>query len=580
MAEPRHKQEAMVIGQVVGGGKLELELPALVDTRLLIQANSGGGKSWLLRLIAERAGIQTIVLDNEGEFASLREAVDVLLVGASGELPANPRHAALLARRLLEYKVSAVIDLYELKLAERRRFVKLFLDSLIHLPRDLWRPTLVILDEAHIYCPERGSGEAESTEAVISLMSQGRKRGYAGIIATQRLSKLHKDAAAEANNVIIGRTWLDADQARAGDALGLSKSDRLKLRDVEQGEFYAFGPALNRPGVVHFRSDQVRTTHPRPGQRHLLTAPAPSQAIRGVLAKFADLPQEAEEEVRGLEKARRRIAELERQIKGLKSARTAPEIDRDAIERTVMAAVERERQLWQRKLEKSRARFRQITAATNSAEQSVQKLKVLVHQAEGESASAPSPVVTADLYLNHRCGSAAKPAGKGSARAFSLDGPMKLSSGERRILTALAQHSPGRSKVQVAVLTGYAATGGGFNNYLGALRSRGLIAGDGDRLTITDAGIQALGSWEPLPAGSALIEYWRGRLGKAERSILEALAETYPDTLTKEEVAAKAGYEANGGGFNNALGRLRTLELVQGRSELRASEHLFDSGSI
>jgi hypothetical protein len=103
----------MIIGQIVGGEKLDLDLPTLVDTRLLIQANSGGGKSWLLRLIAERAGIQTIVLDNEGEFASLREAVDVLLVGASGELPANPRHAALLARRLLEYKVSAVIDLYE-----------------------------------------------------------------------------------------------------------------------------------------------------------------------------------------------------------------------------------------------------------------------------------------------------------------------------------------------------------------------------------------------------------------------------------------------------------------------------------
>lgn len=45
MAEPRHKQEAMVIGQVVVGGRLELDLPALVDTRLLIQANSGGGKS-------------------------------------------------------------------------------------------------------------------------------------------------------------------------------------------------------------------------------------------------------------------------------------------------------------------------------------------------------------------------------------------------------------------------------------------------------------------------------------------------------------------------------------------------------
>ena len=57
-----------------------------------------GGKSWLLRLIAERAGIQTVVLGDEGEFASLREAVDMLLVGTSSELPANPRHAALLAR--------------------------------------------------------------------------------------------------------------------------------------------------------------------------------------------------------------------------------------------------------------------------------------------------------------------------------------------------------------------------------------------------------------------------------------------------------------------------------------------------
>lgn len=73
-----------------------------------------------MRCLQELAGIQTIVLDNESEFGSLREAVDVLLVGAGGELPADPRHAALLARRLLEYKVSAVVDLCELKISERR----------------------------------------------------------------------------------------------------------------------------------------------------------------------------------------------------------------------------------------------------------------------------------------------------------------------------------------------------------------------------------------------------------------------------------------------------------------------------
>ena len=37
----------MLIGQIIGGGKLELDLPTLVDTRLLIQDNFGGCKVWL-----------------------------------------------------------------------------------------------------------------------------------------------------------------------------------------------------------------------------------------------------------------------------------------------------------------------------------------------------------------------------------------------------------------------------------------------------------------------------------------------------------------------------------------------------
>jgi hypothetical protein len=222
------------------------------------------------------------------------------------------------------------------------------------------------------------------------------------VIATQRLSKLHKDAAAEANNVIIGRTWLDADQVRAGDALGLSKADRLKLRDVGQGEFYAFGPALGHPGVVHFRSDQVRTTHPRPGQRHLLTAPAPSRAIRGVLAKFADLPHEVEEEIRGLAEARRRIAELERQIRYLKAASGVPQIDRVAVERAVKSPVERESVAWQRKLEQGRARFRQLAAGLASTRQALAIVKVLLEDIEREWPGESSMVSAGPSSLNHR----------------------------------------------------------------------------------------------------------------------------------------------------------------------------------
>ena len=110
------------------------------------------------------------------------------------------------------------------------------------------------------------------------------------------------------------------------------RSRRIVLILGPSFEFYAFRPTLAEPGVVHFRSDQVRTTHPRPGERHLLTAPAPSRAIRGVLGKFADLPQEAEDEIRGLEEARRRIVELERQIKHLKGASGAQRMDQMTIE--------------------------------------------------------------------------------------------------------------------------------------------------------------------------------------------------------------------------------------------------------
>src|SRR3989454_10288624 len=91
-----------------------IDLPSLLDTRLLVQANSGGGKSWLLRRILEQSHgkVQQIVIDLEGEFSTLREKYDYVLAGKEGDTPADPKSASLLARKLLELNVSAIIDLY------------------------------------------------------------------------------------------------------------------------------------------------------------------------------------------------------------------------------------------------------------------------------------------------------------------------------------------------------------------------------------------------------------------------------------------------------------------------------------
>src|SRR5512141_2949971 len=154
-----------------GGKNVSMDLDPLLRTRLLIQANSGKGKSWLLRRIAEQlfGKVQVIIIDPEGEFATLREHFDYVLVGKGGETAAHPRIAAMTAQRILELRACAVCDLYEMKPSERHAYVKNFLDALTDAPKSLWHPMVVILDEAHVYCPEKGAGESEASEAVIGI---------------------------------------------------------------------------------------------------------------------------------------------------------------------------------------------------------------------------------------------------------------------------------------------------------------------------------------------------------------------------------------------------------------------------
>ncbi|MDB5715858.1 MAG: ATP-binding protein, partial [Sphingomonadales bacterium] len=89
-----------------------------------------------------------------------------------------------------------------------------------------------------------------SLSAMTNLMSRGRKRGLAGIIATQRLAKLSKNVAAEASNFLMGRTFLDIDMARAADLLGMERRQAEQIRDLERGSFLALGPAISRRPVA------------------------------------------------------------------------------------------------------------------------------------------------------------------------------------------------------------------------------------------------------------------------------------------------------------------------------------------
>lgn len=89
--------------------EIYLNLDKLIESRLLIQANSGGGKSWAIRRLIEQSfgKVQIIVIDPEGEFTNLRQKYSFVFAGKGGDAPVESRSAFLLARRLLELKDSA-----------------------------------------------------------------------------------------------------------------------------------------------------------------------------------------------------------------------------------------------------------------------------------------------------------------------------------------------------------------------------------------------------------------------------------------------------------------------------------------
>jgi len=270
-----------------------IDLPTLIETRAIIQANSGGGKSWAIRRILEQSHgkVQQIVIDVEGSFRSLREKLDYLLLGAQTDevdYPITPENAALLATTFLEARTSVIIDLYEFRPAVRQQIVRAFLDALINAPKDLWHDCLVVLDEAHVFCPEQKAAEAK--EAVEALCSRGRARGFCAILATQRISKLDKDAVAECNNKLIGRTSLDLDRKRSNAELELKAGSR-DLTSLAPGEFFVFGPAISHE-VQKVTIGPVLTTHPKAGSRRLMSSPPPPESLRAVLEMLRALPAE------------------------------------------------------------------------------------------------------------------------------------------------------------------------------------------------------------------------------------------------------------------------------------------------
>ncbi|OQP88241.1 ATP-binding protein [Rhizobium rhizosphaerae] len=231
------------------GAPVPMDIEELLATRLLVQGNSGSGKSYLLRRLLEQSApwVQQCVIDPEGDFVTLADRYGHVVIEGErtdGELVG-------IATRIRQHRVSCVLSLEGLDIEQQMRTAGIFLNALFDADRDYWYSMLVVVDEAQLFAPSVSGDVSEearklSLGAMTNLMCRGRKRGLAGVIATQRLAKLAKNVAAEASNFLMGRTFLDIDMARAADLLGMDRRTAEMFRDLKRGTFVALGPAVSR----------------------------------------------------------------------------------------------------------------------------------------------------------------------------------------------------------------------------------------------------------------------------------------------------------------------------------------------
>lgn len=553
----------------------DIDLQKLLDTRLLVQAGSGGGKSHALRKIIESVGkkVQQIIIDPEGEFVTLREKFDFVLVGKDGDIGLNLKYSEMLAHKLLETGVSAIIDLYEFKQHERILFVKRFLDALVNAPKELWHSCLVYIDEAHIFCPE--SSKSESMQSVIDICTRGRKRGFAAVLATQRLSKLHKDAAAECLNKMIGRTGLDIDRKRAGDELGFTnKTDNLGLRDLEPGTFFAFGPAISTE-VIKFRVGNVITTHLQSGHR-ITEAPPTPDAVKKIMSKLATIPEEAEKELISKADMQKEITRLRAEVTRLTGQK--PKV----VESISSKELEQMKRGMDKIIEDCR---RHAGAAIGKLQDAIKKLdfnndkiRALLDDSErvrtaalqitGPANPAESSRINVTAFspvIKQQVSRIESKPGQISATVKYADS--SLGKCAREIILFLARYPDRKfSKAQVAIATGYSAGSGGFKNALSELNSRQLISRDGS-LRISPDGFDFVNShYGPVETKPYDIYTYSQNLNKCEKEIYSVLLENPDREFSKEEMGAATGYSASSGGFKNALSRMNTLELIERRA--------------
>ena len=587
------------------GVQVAFDTDLLLATRLLITADSGGGKSWLGRRLFEQAfgKVQQIIVDPEGEFASLREKFPFVLVGKGGDTPADVRSAALLAHRLLKLRVSAICDLYELKPDDRHVWVRNFCEALIEAPKELRTPLILALDEMHMFAPEKGQGESEAKAQVIDVGTRGRKRGSCLVGMTQRLAMLDKSVTSQLQNRLVGGQFEEVNIVTAFKLFGIppgapQREFREQIQLLDPGQFFAYGRAISRERIL-LKVGDVQTSHPKAFEKHTAPPPPTPEKVKKLLPQLADLPQEAEKKAFTEAEYKKQIRELTQKLSAVSRQPSAKPAEPDpaklqrTIDTQVYRAVKARDAQWN-----AAVRLYQRDLVDKLGEVSAAQVKTIreivpfhfvppsfvppISQANAPEPEPASPLVPGSstaqpprrpevnlvkgTYVpnpnldkklppsNGHGGDPAPPKG---------DGSTPLSSVARQIAGILAAYHPEPMKRSILAALCGVVDGGSFSNRLSECRVAGLLE-DPERgmVKATEECVRQFAGTFQAPANTEeVLALWAPKLGQLARQILRKLVDAGGEAVRRSDLAESLGL-VDGGSFSNRLSECRVAGLL------------------
>lgn len=559
--------------------------PEAMLQRFAILAMSGAGKSNVAAVMAEQmyaAGIPWVVIDPKGDWWGLRSSktgksggLDVPIFGGlQGDIPLYEDGGQVMAEAVASELPHSILDVSEFdSKAAMLRFLTAFAERLYRVNR---RPLMVILEEADEFIPQRTNSpeEAKSVGVWSRIVKRGRTRAIFTTLIAQRIAELAKAVLNQSDTVIALRATakLDRDAVKGWIEHADASTEILaSLPKLDDGHGWVSSPQkLKMTKQVKFDRRHTFDSGATP------TLDGSRERVKLAEIDLSSIDERMQETIERAKaedpkELRKEIAALRKQLAERPDA-PAPEPERVEVPVEVKVPIFGDDGLIPEDFRKLVDGLTNMAGATHDFAERI-----------GRHVDRAERLVDVPKNLPKAAGSSAAPPPRPPVPSSSVapspstdppDGEPALKKAERTILNVLAQFPEGRTKRQVSILTGYSGKSGGFRNALGRLRQIGYAVGN-DPIQVTAEGMAAAGTVEPVPSGQALLHHWLGSLKQAERRILETLHARYPEQMSKAQIAEETGYSETSGGFRNALGKLRSLELIEGMDPMIASQDLF-----